>query len=186
MAVSHPQERVPLNVRSEQISKIHHFLALFVQFLLYSKAMSSNITFSVLMTQLYDESDFKTVKELSDQLGEQGYPIKYTTLMSYKKFEVVPPFEKARQIMDTFGYDISDDRLREILDYSRTELKNINSSRRYLQRGFRLNPRHFKKDMTVEQLEQRISERADVLFGDNATINMYIEYLIKKDMEESE
>lgn len=138
------------------------------------------------MTQLYEESDFKTMKELSDALGESGTPIKYTTLMSYKKFEVVPPFEKAKQIVHAFEYDLPDDDLQKILDYSRSELKAINSSRRYLQRGFRLNPRHFRKDMTVEQLEQRISERADTLFGDNATINMYIEYLIKKDMEENE
>lgn len=148
--------------------------------------MNINITFSALMTQLYDQSDFKTIKELSDAMSDSGAPIKYTTLMSYKKFEVVPPFEKARQIIRAFQYELSDDDLQKILDYSRSELKAINSSRRYLQRGFRLNPRHFKKDMTVEQLEQRISERADVLFGDNATINMYIEYLIKKDMEESE
>ena len=138
------------------------------------------------MTQLYEESDFKTMKELSDALSESGAPIKYTTLMSYKKFEVVPPFGKAKQIVHTFEYDLPDDDLQKILDYSRSELKAINSSRRYLQRGFRLNPRHFRKDMTVEQLEQRISERADTLFGDNATINMYIEYLIKKDMEENE
>lgn len=148
--------------------------------------MNTNLTFSVLMTQLYEESDFKTMKELSDALSESGAPIKYTTLMSYKKFEVVPPFEKAKQIVHTFEYDLPDDDLQKILDYSRSELKAINSSRRYLQRGFRLNPRHFRKDMTVEQLEQRISERADTLFGDNATINMYIEYLIKKDMEENE
>lgn len=148
--------------------------------------MNTNLTFSVLMTQLYEESDFKTMKELSDALSESGAPIKYTTLMSYKKFEVVPPFEKAKQIVRTFEYDLPDDDLQKILDYSRSELKAINSSRRYLQRGFRLNPRHFRKDMTVEQLEQRISERADTLFGDNATINMYIEYLIKKDMEENE
>lgn len=148
--------------------------------------MNTNLTFSVLMTQLYEESDFKTMKELSDALSESGAPIKYTTLMSYKKFEVVPPFEKAKQIVHAFEYDLPDDDLQKILDYSRSELKAINSSRRYLQRGFRLNPRHFRKDMTVEQLEQRISERADTLFGDNATINMYIEYLIKKDMEENE
>lgn len=138
------------------------------------------------MTQLFDESDYRTVKELSDMLSENGNAIKYTTLMSYKKFEVVPPFEKARQIINAFQYDLSDDDLRNILDYSRSELKAINSSRKYLQRGFRLNPRHFRKDMTVEQLEQRISERANTLFGDNATINMYIEYLIKRDMEENE
>lgn len=148
--------------------------------------MNTNLTFSVLMTQLYEESDFKTMKELSDALSESGAPIKYTTLMSYKKFEVVPPFEKAKQIVHAFEYDLPDDDLQKILDYSRSELKAINSSRRYLQRGFRLNPRHFRKDMTVEQLEQRISERADTLFGDNATINMYIEYLIKKDMEDNE
>lgn len=148
--------------------------------------MKSNLTFAVLMTQLFDESDYRTVKELSDMLSENGNAIKYTTLMSYKKFEVVPPFEKARQIINAFQYDLSDDDLRNILDYSRSELKAINSSRKYLQRGFRLNPRHFRKDMTVEQLEQRISERANTLFGDNATINMYIEYLIKRDMEENE
>ena len=148
--------------------------------------MNINITFSALMTQLYDQSDFKTIKELSDAMSDSGSPIKYTTLMSYKKFEVVPPFEKARQIIRTFQYELSDDDLQKILDYSRSELKAINSSRRYLQRGFRLNPRHFRKDMTVEQLEQRISERADTLFGDHATINMYIEYLIKKDMEDGQ
>lgn len=152
----------------------------------YINIMKSNLTFAVLMTQLFDESDYRTVKELSDMLSENGNAIKYTTLMSYKKFEVVPPFEKARQIINAFQYDLSDDDLRNILDYSRSELKAINSSRKYLQRGFRLNPRHFRKDMTVEQLEQRISERANTLFGDNATINMYIEYLIKRDMEENE
>ena len=85
-------------------------------------------------------------------MSDSGAPIKYTPLMSYKKFEVVPPFEKARQIIRTFQYELSDDDLQKILDYSRSELKAINSSRRYLQRGFRLNPRHFRKDMTVEQL----------------------------------
>ena len=138
------------------------------------------------MTQLLEESDFRTVRDLYDSLARAGISISYPTLITYKKFDVVPPFSKAKQILQEFNYQISDESLNEILEYSQSELRKIKQSRKYWQRGLRINPRHIEKEMTVDRLEQRISERAEVLFGDKATFNMYLEFLIKKDLEEEE
>jgi hypothetical protein len=138
------------------------------------------------MTQLFDESDFKTMREFHSAMVGSGTPVNYTTLMSYKKFDVVPSFEKAKAIIQEFNYQISDEDLRKVLLYSQQELRRIKQSRKYIQRGIRLNPRHFGSDMNPEKLERRMQERAEELFGDKATLNMYLEFLIKNDLNEIE
>jgi hypothetical protein len=145
-----------------------------------------NTTFATLMTQLFDESDFKTMREFHSAMVSSGTPVNYTTLMSYKKFDVVPSFEKAKAIIQEFNYQISDEDLRKVLLYSQQELRRIKQSRKYIQRGIRLNPRHFGSDMNPEKLERRMQERAEELFGDKATLNMYLEFLIKNDLNEIE
>lgn len=145
-----------------------------------------NTTFATLMTQLFDESDFKTMREFHSAMVSSGAPVNYTTLMSYKKFDVVPSFEKAKAIIQEFNYQISDEDLRKVLLYSQQELRRIKQSRKYIQRGIRLNPRHFGSDMNPEKLERRMQERAEELFGDKATLNMYLEFLIKNDLNEIE
>lgn len=145
-----------------------------------------NTTFATLMTQLFDESDFKTMREFHSAMVSSGTPVNYTTLMSYKKFDVVPSFEKAKAIIQEFNYQIPDEDLRKVLLYSQQELRRIKQSRKYIQRGIRLNPRHFGSDMNPEKLERRMQERAEELFGDKATLNMYLEFLIKNDLNEIE
>lgn len=143
-------------------------------------------TFATLMTQLFEESDFRTMREFHTAMVNSGSPINYTTLMSYKKFDVVPSFEKAKSIIQEFNYQITDEELRQILLYSQQELRRIKQSRKYIQRGIRLNPRHFGTDMNPERLERRMQERAEELLGDKATLNMYLEFLIKKDLSEAD
>lgn len=142
-------------------------------------------TFATLMTQLFEESDFRTMREFQAAMVNSGNAINYTTLMSYKKFDVVPSFEKAKVIIQEFNYQLTDEDLRQILIYSQQELRRIKQSRKYIQRGIRLNPRHFGADMNPEKLEREMQERAEMLLGDKATMNMYLEWLIKKDLDEA-
>ena len=149
--------------------------------------MESQITFSTLLTQLVDESEDslrKTALKLQNRLNAQNSSINmsYQTLAAYRNFTSVPSFERAATILDFFNYQIDSQRLTEILDYSRMELKKINEEKD-IRQGIRLNPKNFKDNFSATELEIIIKQRINEIYGnENGSINSYVTDLIKNDL----
>ena len=143
------------------------------------------ITFSSLFTQLLVSSD-ESVRDLYRSLLNDGYEISYPSLVSYKNFNALPTFDRARNILNHYNYPLSDSELAEMLDYSRQELKEyrMDNSKIY-QRGIRLSPSFFDDELSVQGLERLIERRAIEVDPASGNINQYISKLIKEDLIKS-
>lgn len=140
------------------------------------------ITFSSLLLQLLVSSN-ETVRDLYRALSYSGNEISYPSLVSYKNFDAIPSFDRAKNILNYYNYLITDDDLVEILDYSRQELKEYRlDNAKYYQRGIRLSPSFFSEDLTVRGLEQLIEQRSVEVDSESGNINQYIARLIKDDL----
>ncbi len=138
------------------------------------------ITFSALLTQILGASSMNLKQSLA-VLHERGVSISYSSLSAYKAFTAVPSYERAQEILRAFDYEISDEELTEVLQYSRSELKEYREdARKYLNSGIRLNPKYFGEGMTSADLELLISEQIDDA-GDG-TMNAYLSRLVKEDL----
>ena len=140
------------------------------------------ITFSSLFTQLLMSSN-ESVRDLYRSLQNEGNEISYPSLVSYKNFNALPTFDRARYILNHYNYPLSDNELTEMLDYSRQELKEyrMDNSKVY-QRGIRLSPAFFDDELTVQGLERLIEQRSIEIDPDSGNINQYIGKLIKDDL----
>lgn len=141
-------------------------------------------TFSTLLVQLMEQMSFNT-KETCDFLKHNGIDVPYSTFSSYKSFETVPSIERARSIINAFGYQISEAELKEIISYSREESRKLKESNGYVQTGIRLSAKQFGKDIDSEQLDVMLTQRASELIEKQPSLNSYVTYLIKKDLIES-
>lgn len=143
-----------------------------------------NTTFSSLITQLMEQMDFST-KDTCKFLSDKGIDIPYSTFASYKSFDTVPSINRAKQILDTFNYEIGDEELREMIQYSKEENRKLKESNGYVQTGIRLATKQFSNDIDSEQLQVMITQRANELIENQPSINSYVTYLIKKDLIDS-
>ena len=142
-------------------------------------------TFSSIMRQLLGSSGM-TMRQLYRKLNEENSDISYPALGSYKNYDSVPSFDRARMIFDAFGYEVRDEELSEILQYSRAELKTIREDdQTMVQQGVRLSPRNFMKDMKADELRSLIDDRIAELAPDINNFNSYITRLIKDDLIQS-
>lgn len=142
-------------------------------------------TFSSIMRQLLGSSGM-TMRQLYRKLNEENSDISYPALGSYKNYDSVPSFDRARMIFDAFGYDATDDELSDILQYSRAELKTIREDdQTMIQQGVRLSPKNFSKDMKADELRSLIDDRIAELAPDINNFNSYITRLIKDDLIQS-
>lgn len=142
-------------------------------------------TFSTLFTQLLNASEMN-VSQLYRELKKNNINISYQALAAYKAFDTVPKFEKAAEILNYFDYNKSDSELTEILNYSRSELKNYKAQeRKDIRQGIRLTPSSFAEDITADELDVMIQKRINELSenGDHS-FNSYVSSLIKKDLQE--
>lgn len=145
----------------------------------------SNVTFSVLLSQILEASGIRYARKAYELLEERGVKISYSTFANYKSFNTVPEFRLAKQVLECFDYTCTDEELRSILDYSARELKNMRDETRTLvRRGISLNPEYYREDLDADTLQEYITECAKEELGPDATINEYINYLIKKDLTE--
>ena len=139
-------------------------------------------TFSNLLMQLLNASDMKT-KDLFRILEERGSGISYPALGAYKNFNSVPPFDRAKMILDALNYDISDEDLTSILQFSRDELKRFREDdQSVLQQGIRLSPAYYDKDIDALALREIIERRAIEVLPDAGNFNSYVNKLIKDDL----
>lgn len=139
-------------------------------------------TFSGIFIQLLESSDM-SMRDIYRALKEKGVNISYPALAAYKSFNSVPPFDRARMILDVFGYEISDDDLSDILQYSKSELKSIREDDLpFLQQGVRLSPKSFSENINVGELRSFIEDRIQEIELENNTFNSYVTKLIKDDL----
>ena len=142
-------------------------------------------TFSKILIQLLGSSHMN-MRDLYRALQAKDAGISYPALGSYKSFNSVPSFDRARMILDVFGYDISDEELSEILQFSRDELKSIREEDpMFMQQGVRLSPKSFSDDINVTELRSMIDSRIADINPDNGNFNSYVTSLIKDDLIKS-
>ena len=143
------------------------------------------VTYSMLLQQILDAVNMND-KSANSFLNENGLAISYPAFWSYRSFRSVPSFERAKAILKGFNYPIEDSDLEEILEYSRVELKNnILETKKYISKGVRLSPRQIAPSLSADELENVIMERARKVIGPDATINNYLNTLVKRDLIES-
>ena len=147
------------------------------------------ITFAALLSQLVDESGMsnrKVALDIQKKLKEQNSNISlsYPSFFAYRNFTMVPSFEKASIIVDYFNYDITNEELSSILEYSRNELKKLKEDdNKDIRQGIRINPSNFSRNLSTSELEILIKNRIDELYGeDKGSLNAYINDLIKSDL----
>lgn len=142
-------------------------------------------TFSTILTQLLKYNDKSLRSLVNDMNNHQDVSISYPAFVSYKNYDVVPSFEKASIILNYFNYDITNQELTDILEYSRNELKKLKSDDvKDIRQGIRLSPSYFGIKET-EDLEVILQKRINELNLEKNTINTYISELIRIDLETS-
>lgn len=128
------------------------------------------------------ESSDMTARQLFRILRDRNVDISYPAIGSYKNYDSVPSFDRARAILDALEYEISDDDLSEILQYSRDELKEIRQDEQTVQQGVRLSPKFFSGNINAAELRTMIDSRIEELTSVNGNFNSYISWLIKNDL----
>ena len=165
--------------------------------------MSELTTFNVLFTQLLEANKIN-LPAFTRRLAEEGNPISYNTLITYKSFKVVPNYKVAKLILSSLGYEISEDELTSILTLSSDVLKDAKQeNRKYIERGLRIKTKIFNPlfgyseddSVSAEELNVMIEQRLQEVAAssdfkriiknsdENPNMNAYIEYLIYKDLE---
>lgn len=148
-------------------------------------AEGNRVSFSTLLIQLFQGDDTISQRELCRRLKANGTPVSYAAVSSYKAFETVPSYERARAILDVFGYQISQKELMDILDYSRETLKGFKQDdRKDMRQGVRLVPSKFKEGLSADELDNMITRRYSELNIEN-NFNSYVTYLIYNDLKNS-
>lgn len=143
----------------------------------------ANITFSVLLSQILTASGIRFAKAGYELVRDAGVNVSYSTFANYKAFTTVPSFNMARQILDCFDYQCSDEELRSILDYSNRELHYLRTGeKRILQRGISLNPEYFEESLSPDALQAMLEDAAQTQLGPDGTVNQYINELIRNDL----
>ena len=143
------------------------------------------VTYSTLLQQILDAMDL-TDKRAHQYLQDKGISLSYPAFWSYRSFHSVPTFERAKAILSGFDYGVGDDSLQEILEYSRQELKtNRLETKKYVSKGFRINPKLIDKSLSADELENIMMERARTLIGPNASLNNYLTELVRLDLIET-
>ena len=147
------------------------------------------ITFSALLAQLVDESGMtnrKVALEIQEKLRKENsnVSLSYPAFFAYRNFTMVPTFEKALIIVNFFNYDISNEDLSAILEYSRSELKKMREDEaKDIRQGIRIKPSNFYEGLSASELEIIINQRIDELYGEgNGSMNAYVNDLIKNDL----
>ena len=138
-------------------------------------------TFSGLIRQLLESSNM-TARQLFRILQDRNTDISYPAIGSYKNYDSVPSFDRARAILDALEYEISDEDLADILQYSRDELKTIRQDEQTIQQGVRLSPKFFSDNINAAELRTMIDSRIEEITTVNGNFNSYISWLIKNDL----
>ena len=145
----------------------------------------SNMTLpfsEILKTEIY-ENDIK-LTDLADRLVDFGITPK--RLSEYQNGFSTPPFEKAKAIVETLGFEMEDEELFESLRLNKEICKENKSytAGRYKFISVRLNLKKIMPDKEPEYTDSMINLRVKSLYHDEKQISNYIHDLISKDLNE--
>ena len=147
-------------------------------------------TFSNILCQLMEKLELNTkqmhlkVLKKSEENGDYN-TISYPAFASYVNFRSVPNFERASLILDVLNYEISADDLVKVLDYSKKELKKMQTDKKEVYFGMRINPKMISDTCTASQLEMAMRTRAEEVCNGKSNLNQYVIYLIKEDLKKN-
>ena len=139
-------------------------------------------TYSFLLSNLLEQSDYSSVKSFYLS-KENQLPVSYSTFSNYVNGNLVPTFERAKEILNTFDADMSAEDLTDVLNFSKRALKDIDRNEKYIQHGVRMNCEEFGTSKVM--LERFLQMRSEELTGKTKSFNAYVCMLIKKDLEAS-
>lgn len=147
-------------------------------------------TFSNILSQLMTKLELNTkemhIKVLKKAEEKGNYnTISYPAFASYVNFRSVPNFERASFILDVLSYEISAEDLVRVLDYSKKELKKMQTDKKDVYFGLRLNPKKIGSDLSASQLEMAMRSRAEEVCDGKANLNQYITHLVKEDLKKN-
>ena len=141
------------------------------------------MTFATLFGQILIASDMN-LRQAQAFLEDRNVQVPYKSLSAYKTFTAVPAYDRALDILKAFDYEITDEELSDLLQYSATELKQYREdAKKYLVRGVRFNPKFFAEDLSSDDLEFIINQRVDEAGDGN--LNAYLSRLVKEDLIEN-
>lgn len=150
--------------------------------------MEKTKIYSVLLQEAIEMKFDGNITKTVEFLNNNNCSVSYSTIRTYKNNEVLPPFDKASQILKLLDYPITTDELIISLELSKKFLEDkLNTKAKYLTTAIRINPTNLKDDLTVSELEDLINTRCIELFGDNKSkrIGAYIFKLIEDDLKSS-
>lgn len=139
-------------------------------------------TYSFLLSSLLEQNDYSSVKSFY-MSKESQLPVSYSTFSNYVNGNLVPTFERAREILNIFDAELSAEDLTDVLELSKRALKDIDRNEKYIQHGVRMNCEEFGTSKVM--LERCIQMRSEELTGKTKSFNAYVCMLIKKDLEVS-
>lgn len=143
------------------------------------KNMNVEINFFEILTNFFESHRITKCTDACKYLNEKGLDIKRTTLSTYLKGEVVPPYEKAKVILNTIGCETTEEELSSILKFSKENKKKSQVDKTKIETKLSLRPEAFGFDNIVifeEVLNDRYTEKG----FDN--LNDYLIDLIQNDL----
>lgn len=141
--------------------------------------MNVEINFFEILTNFFESLRITKCTDACKYLNTKGLEIKRTTLSTYLKGEVVPPYEKAKAILKIIGYEASEEELSGILEFSKENKKKSQAEKNKIETKLFLRPNEFGFENVVI-FEEVLTDRYTDKGFDN--LNDYLIDLIQKDL----
>lgn len=129
------------------------------------------------------------VRKFEEVLEEQGITdINFRRISDYKNGNHTPTYDRAKLMLQTLEYDISEEELLEALKENREEIKSqesyLSSEAKEVRRTIRIKLKRLIPDTEPEEVERFLQNRIEELYGDSTRISDYIQSLIAKDLQQ--
>ena len=146
--------------------------------------------FSELLSEAMDLADCTSDKELESLLKSSGnFNISRSSITQYHSGMIIPPFLKAKAILDVLEYSMDDQELTEVLEESKENSKQVKElygyaadekARKTVVLNYGQLMRGYESFESMEILNKRIEE----LYGNETSFSAYVNSLIRKDLAE--
>jgi transcriptional regulator with XRE-family HTH domain len=141
--------------------------------------MDIEINFFEILANFFESHRITKCTEACEFLRDKGLDVKRTTLSTYLKGEVVPPYEKAKAILNVIGYETSEEELSAILEFSKENKKKSQFEQNKIETKLCLRPQMFGFDNIVI-FEEVLTDKYTNKGFEN--LNDYLIDLIQKDL----
>ena len=141
-----------------------------------------NGTYSDLLRDILNSTDYTTLKELYDDLLKDK-SVSYSSFVSYCNGTSCPTLSKAKLILDSIGYQADESVLSELLERTKVSMREVGNGDKYIQHGIRIPVEEF--EMPKGMLERVIQLRAEEKTGKAKSFNAYMCMLLKEDLKKS-